>query len=65
MKRKDEHRPRATGKQFPVAKRAGEDEPRRQSRPSLPLKRDPLSSPRETRPVRHERGRAGYALADR
>jgi hypothetical protein len=56
MKRKDEHRPRATATNVTVEKRGDEGEPRfSQERPA----------PRETRPLRHERGRQGYALADR
>jgi hypothetical protein len=59
MKRKDEHQPQATVPPGPVAKRVGEDEPRRKVLNNLtPTKRG-------TRPMRHEKGRAGYALADR
>jgi hypothetical protein len=59
VKRKDEHRPQPTAPDAAVAKRAGGDEPRREVvQNATPTKREP-------RPVRHERGRAGFALADR
>jgi hypothetical protein len=59
MERENEHRPRATVAPAPVAKRAVEDEPRRKVTNNLsPTKR-------KAGPVRHERGRQGFALADR
>jgi hypothetical protein len=59
MKRKDEHRPQATCAPAQVAKRVGEDEPRREVANNLP------PTKREVEPVRHERGRLGFSLAQR
>jgi hypothetical protein len=59
MNRKNEHRPQAAVSRDTVAKRVGEDEPRHQLAQNVPLAK------RKAEPVRHERGRQGFALADR
>jgi hypothetical protein len=66
MKRKNDG-PRATVPRGTVAKRAGGDGNRKSEDIKVKVSMETLSKPplRETRPVRHEKGRQGFALADR
>jgi hypothetical protein len=57
--KQDEHRPQPTVAPAPVAKRAAGDEPR------CEVMQNASPTKRKAGQVRHERGRAGYALADR